>query len=71
VEEDRRDDQRFVADWPVTMVTSRGDLQARVKNMSASGAFIRSDQTFPPGERFRLAYLLQFLGVNPREPAWL
>jgi hypothetical protein len=38
-------------------------MQDRIKNMSAGGAFIRSDQILPPAERLRL--VIHFRGVSP------
>jgi c-di-GMP-binding flagellar brake protein YcgR len=37
----RREHQRVVVKWPVTMMTPEGDMDGTIENISAGGAYIR------------------------------
>ena len=37
----RRQHQRVVVKWPVTMMTPEGDLEGTIENISVGGAYIR------------------------------
>lgn len=49
--EDRRARTRFDVRYPVTITTSQGAIQAETKDISADGAFIRSQEPLDPRDK--------------------
>jgi hypothetical protein len=54
VGEEKREHPRANINWPVSMETVSGTIDAEVKNISISGAFICCKNPLPLGEVFRL-----------------
>ncbi|MGA1825481.1 MAG: PilZ domain-containing protein [bacterium] len=53
---ERRQHERFDIEWPVTMETSQGIIEAKTKDISMSGAFIICEQPLPLNENFNLTF---------------
>lgn len=54
VGEEKREHPRANINWPVSMETAGGTIDAEVKNISIGGAFICCKNPLPLGEIFRL-----------------
>lgn len=57
VGEQKRKHPRSDINWPVSMETSDGTIEAEVKNISLGGAFICCKKPLPIGEVFRLTMM--------------
>ena len=55
---ERREDPRTAVNWPVTMETPGGTVEARVNNISLSGAFVCCEKPLPIGEVFHLTMIV-------------
>jgi len=51
---ENRQHPRLSINWPVTLVTSIGNLQATMSNISMGGAFIACSEPLPLSEQFTL-----------------
>lgn len=51
---DERDSSRKPVDLPANIDTGRGNIEARVKDVSVSGAFIRTDKKIAMGEEIAI-----------------
>jgi hypothetical protein len=58
VKEERREHPRTDVSWPVRMETPGGTMEARLNNISLSGAFICCEKPLPVGETFRLTLIV-------------
>jgi uncharacterized protein (TIGR02266 family) len=63
VKVERREHPRTDVSWSVRMETPGGTVEARLSNLSLSGAFICCEKPLPVGETFRLT-----LNVADNEP---
>ena len=52
--EEERQDPRIDILWPVLMETSRGEVKAKIKDLSLGGAFIACREPLPLKEQFNL-----------------
>jgi len=52
--EEKRQDPRIDIIWPVLMETSRGEIEAKIKDLSLGGAFIACQEPLPLKEQFNL-----------------
>jgi Tfp pilus assembly protein PilZ len=52
--EEKRQDPRIDILWPVLMETSRGEVEAIIKDLSLGGAFIACQEPLPLKEQFNL-----------------
>ena len=52
--EEKRQDPRIDILWPVLMETSRGEVEAKIKDLSFGGAFIECREPLPLKEQFNL-----------------
>jgi uncharacterized protein (TIGR02266 family) len=51
---ERRQHPRINIDWPVSMETPEGTIDAQIKNISLGGAFIRCKKPLPIGHTFSM-----------------
>ena len=58
VKVDRRQHPRTDVNWPVTMETPGGTVEARVNNISLNGAFVCCEKPLPVGEVFHLTMIV-------------
>jgi hypothetical protein len=58
VKEERREHPRTDVSWPVRTETPGGTMEARLNNISLSGAFICCEKPLPVGETFRLTLIV-------------
>jgi Tfp pilus assembly protein PilZ len=52
--EEKRQEPRIDILWPVLMETSRGEVRAKIKDLSLGGAFIACQEPLPLKEQFNL-----------------
>lgn len=52
--EEKRQDPRIGIVWPVSLETSQGEVKAKIKDLSLSGAFIACRDPLPLKEQFNL-----------------
>lgn len=52
--EDRRSRIRYEVRWPVKVMISQRNMEAEIRNVSASGAFVCCEEPFKPKERLHL-----------------
>ena len=57
VKVERRQHPRTDVNWPATMETPEGTVEARVNNISLSGAFVCFEKPLPVGEVFHLTII--------------
>jgi len=55
--EEKRKHPRAIVNWPVSMETSVGTMEGKVKDISLGGAFICCEEPLPLGEVFRLTLM--------------
>jgi hypothetical protein len=55
---ERRQHPRTDVSWPVTMETPGGTVEARLNNISLSGAFVCYEKPLPVGEVFHLTMIV-------------
>ena len=61
--EEKRQDPRIDVLWPVLMETSRGEVEAKIKDLSYGGAFIACPEPLPLKEQFSL--IINMPGQKP------
>jgi hypothetical protein len=54
VETERRTYPRAEIRWPVTIESTRGTIEAKLRNLGVGGAYIHCDETAEVGERISL-----------------